>query len=53
MGMVMNVIEDVHVFCLGLDYKPSVCVIVVSVPGRRLGVEITTHYSVWKGGDML
>ena len=46
MGMLVNVVEDEEVFCLGLYYQPSVCVGVVDKPDRRHGVEITTQYNV-------
>ncbi len=53
MGMLMDVIKGKKVVCLGLDSQPSVVVRIVDVPGRRLGVEITTQDYVGNVCDML
>ena len=39
--------------CLSLYIEPSVCVRVVDIPGRRLGIEVTTQDDVGLCGDVM
>ncbi len=53
MGMLMDVIQGKKVVCLGLYNQPFVVVRVVDVPGRRLGIEVTTQDDVGNVCDLL
>ncbi len=53
MGMLMNVIKGKKVISLGMAYQLSVVVRVVDVPGRRLGIEVTTQDYVGNFCDVL